>query len=177
MTDLVKNLFRFILFLLLQAFVLDKVPPLHQFIVPYIYFLFILWLPFSIARLPLMVIAFIFGLCMDFFSHTPGLHAAPCVLIAYLRPFLLNLLLPQETTELSYVEPSLKSMGWAPYSVYVVILTFMHHSYLVLLEWLQFGNFLYFLGKVTATTAISVMLIFLVEMLFNRKAKYRTNIA
>lgn len=177
MTDLVKNIIRFILFILLQAYVLDNIPPLHQFITPYLYFLFILWLPFSMPRMALLIIAFLFGLCMDFFSKTPGLHAAPCLLIAYIRPFLLALLLPQETTELSYVEPSLKSMGWAPYFVYVLILTFMHHAYLVLLEWLQFGNVLYFLGKVTATTAISMMLIFLTEMLFYRKAKYRTNIA
>ncbi|MCE3282687.1 MAG: Rod shape-determining protein MreD [Chitinophagaceae bacterium] len=177
MTGLVKNIVRFFLFLLLQAFVLNKIPPLHQFIVPYLYFLFILWLPFNISRTALMVIAVLFGLCMDLFTNTPGLHAAPCLLIAYLRPFLLNLLLPQETTELSYVEPSLKSMGWAPYFVYVLILTFMHHAYLVLLEWLQFGNFLYFLGKVTGTTAISIMLIFLTEMLFYRKARFRTNIA
>lgn len=177
MTDLVKNIIRFVLFILLQAYVLDNIPPLHQFITPYLYFLFILWLPFSIPRTMLLLVAFIFGLCMDFFSSTPGLHAAPCLLIAYLRPFLLALLLPQETTELSYVEPSLKSMGWAPYFVYVLILTFMHHAYLVLLEWLQFGNFFYFLGKVTATTAISMLLIFLTEMLFYRKAKYRTNIA
>ncbi|HEX6913606.1 MAG TPA: rod shape-determining protein MreD [Chitinophagaceae bacterium] len=177
MTDLVKNTARFVLFLLLQAYVLNNIPPLHQFIVPYLYFLFILWLPFSISRLGLMLIAFIFGLSLDFFTHHPGLHAAPCVLIAYLRPFLLNLLLPQETTELSYVEPSLRSMGWAPYFVYVLILTFMHHAFLVLLEWMQFGNFLFFLGKVTGTTAISIMLIFLTEMLFYRKARYRTNIA
>ncbi|TMI81554.1 MAG: rod shape-determining protein MreD, partial [Bacteroidetes bacterium] len=46
MSDLVKNIFRFALFILVQWFVLFKVPPLHRFIVPYIYYLFILWLPF-----------------------------------------------------------------------------------------------------------------------------------
>jgi hypothetical protein len=104
-----------------------------------------------------------------------GLHAAPCVLIAYVKPFLLNLLIPQETTEQSYIEPSLSSMGWAPYSLYVALLTFIHHFYLVLLEWLQFGDFVYFLGKVTATTGISLLLIFVTEMLFSRNAKFRTN--
>ena len=34
-----------------------------------------------------MIIAFVFGMCMDYFTGTPGLHAIPCVLIAYLRPF------------------------------------------------------------------------------------------
>jgi hypothetical protein len=124
-----------------------------------------------------LLIAFAFGTSLDYFTGTGGLHAAPCVLIAYLRPFLLNLLIPQDTTENSYLEPSLKSMGWAPYSLYIVILTFIHHFLLVLIEWLQFGNFVYFIGKVAGTTAISLLLIFITEMLFFRKAKFRTNAA
>jgi len=177
MSSLIKNIIRFVLFILVQAFVLDKIPPLHQFIRPSLYFLFVLWLPFNLPRISLMVVAFMFGLAMDYFSGTPGLHAAPCVLIAYIRPFLLTVLLPQEKTEFSYAEPSIKSLGFAPYSVYVLILTFLHHAYLVLMEWLQFGDFVYFIGKVIASTAISMLLIYLTELLFQRKARYRTNAA
>ncbi|WP_153800624.1 rod shape-determining protein MreD [Foetidibacter luteolus] len=179
MSSLVKNIIRFVLFILVQAFVLDKVPQLHQYVKPWLYFLFVLWLPFNLSRISIMIIAFMFGLCMDYFSGWPGLHAAPCVLIAYVRPFLLNVLLPQEKTEFSYAEPSIKSLGFAPYSVYVLILTFLHHAYLVLLEALslQSGEFLYFIGKVTAATAISMLLIYLSELLFQRKARYRTNAA
>ena len=174
MSNLLKNIIRFILFILFQVFILNKVPPLHQFIIPYLYFLFILWLPFSINRFFLLVISFVFGLSLDYFTGTQGLHAAPCVLIAYVRPFLLNLLIPKETTEQSYIEPGPKSMGWAPYALYIGVLTFLHHFYLVLIEWLQFGNLVYFLGKVASTTAISLLLIFITELLFNRKGRYRT---
>lgn len=178
MSNLLRNIIRFVFFILVQAFVLNKVPPLHQFIKPYLYFLFIIWLPFSISRSMLLIIAFIFGLVMDYFSGTPGLHAAPCVLIAYLRPFLISILLPQEATEASYAEPSIKSMGWAPYCVYVIILTFVHHAFLVFIEWrLSFSTFIFFVGKVAGSTAISLLLIFITEMLFNRKAKFRTNTA
>jgi hypothetical protein len=177
MSSLLKNIIRFVLFILVQVLILDEVPPLHQFIVPYLYFLFILWLPFSINRFLLLIIAFLFGLSLDFFTGTPGLHAAPCVLIAYLRPFLLNLLIPQETTEQSYLEPSPKNMGWAPYSLYVGVLAFLHHFLLVLIEWLQFGNFVFFIGKVLGTTAISLLLVFLAELLFSRKGRHRTNAA
>jgi len=114
---------------------------------------------------------------MDYFTGTPGLHAVPCVLIAYVRPFLLNILVPQETTELSYAQPSAKSLGTMPYSIYVLILTFMHNACLVLIEWLQFGDFIFFIGKVAATTAISLLLIFVTEVLFPRKARFRTNAA
>lgn len=177
MSSLLKNIIRFILFLLVQVYVLNKVPPLHQFVVPYLYFIFILWLPFSVGRWFLLLIAFAYGMSLDYFLGTPGLHAAPCVLIAYLRPFLLNLFIAQESTEQSFAEPSVKSMGTTPYFLYVLLLTFIHHSYLVLIEWLQFGNILFFLGKVTATTALSLILIFITEVLFFRKAKYKTNVA
>lgn len=177
MSNLLKNIIRFILFIVVQVYIFNKVPPVHQFVKPYICFLFILWLPFNIGRAPLMFIAFLFGLTFDYFSGTPGLHTMPCVLIAYLRPFLLNLLIPQETTQLSFAEPSAKSMGWASYATYILILTFMHTVLLVFLEWMEFGDFLFFIGKVTATTALSLVLIFITEMLFSRKGKVRTNAA
>ncbi len=165
------------LFILVQVFVLNRVPPLHQFIVPYLYFLFILWLPFNINRFLLLAVGFLFGLTLDYFTGTPGLHAAPCALIAYLRPFLLNLLIPQDAIEQSYSEPGIKSMGFAPYALYIALFTFIHHFYLVVIEWTQFGDILYLLAKVGGTTAISLLLVAITEMLLFRKGKYRTNAA
>ncbi len=177
MSLIIRNIIRFSLFILFQVYVLNKVPTLHQFVKPYIYFLFVLWLPFKINRFWLLIVSFLFGLTFDFFTATPGWHAAACVLIAYVRPFLLNILLPQESTEITYAEPSFKSMGLTPYAVYLLLLTFIHHAYMVFIQWIQFGNFWFFLGKVTATTAISLLLIIITELLFVRKAKYKTNLA
>ena len=177
MSDLVKNIIRFAIFIFIQVYVLFQIPPLHRFIVPYIYFLYILWLPFRISRGTLTLVGFLFGLTLDFFTNRPGLHAAPCVLIAYLRPFLINILIPQEGAEQNYKSPSIISMGLAPYATYILILTLLHNTYLVFLEWLQFGSFWYFLGKVLATTGISLLLILITELLFYRKEKFRTNTA
>jgi rod shape-determining protein MreD len=177
MSELLKNIIRFALFIFIQVFILYKIPPLHRFITPYLYYLFILWLPFNTSRMGLMTIAFLFGLTLDYFMYTPGLHAAACVLIAYIRPFVINLLISQEGADKNYSSPSITSMGWAPYGTYVLILTLFHHGYLVFLEWMSFGTFLYFIGKVLATTAISLLLILLTELLFFRKEKFRTNTA
>jgi rod shape-determining protein MreD len=177
MSDLMKNIIRFILFILVQVLVLNKIPPLHRFITPYVYYLFILWLPFKMPRLSLVIIGFLFGLTLDYFTQNIGFHAAACTLVAYVRPFMINLLMPKETNEFSYAEPSGISMGWLPYSVYVLVLTLLHHIYLVMLEWLQFGDFWYFVGKVIATTAVSFLLVMITELLFYRKSKYRTNVA
>src|SRR5215471_18241315 len=102
MSILLKNTIRFILFILVQVFILFKIPPLHRFITPYLYYLFILWLPFNISRSALMLVSFVYGLTLDYFTRTPGLHAAACVLIAYLRPFVINLLISQEGADKSY---------------------------------------------------------------------------
>lgn len=175
MSDLVRNIIRFAMFILVQAYVLNKIPHLHRFVVPYIYYLFILWLPYATPRLLLLVIGFFTGLALDYFKMTPGLHAAACVLIAYVRPFVITILSPKDTTEFSHREPSPKGMGWSPYLVYALILTLLHHFYLTLLEWLQFGDILSFILKALTTTAISMLLIITTELLFPRKMKYRTN--
>lgn len=177
MNDLIKNIFRLTLFILIQVYVLNKIPHLHRYIVPYLYFLFILWLPFTAHRMVILLAGFITGLTLDYFTMTPGLHTAACVLIAYVRPFIINLLIPKETTEINFHEPSPRGMGWGPYFVYAFILTLLHHTYLVMLEWLQFGTFLDFIIKTSSTVGISMLLILIVELIFPRRLKYRTNTA
>lgn len=175
MSDPVKNIFRFIIFVFIQVYILSQMPHLHRFITPYLYFLFLLWLPFYIKRGWLLLIGFLLGLTVDYFLVTPGLHAAACGLVAYLRPYIINLFAPKETGGFNYNEPSPKAMGWTAYLLYALILSFAHNFYLVLLEWLSFGAFWMFLVKVFTTTAISMLLIITAELLFPRKLKYRTN--
>ncbi|MET0466493.1 MAG: rod shape-determining protein MreD [Chitinophagaceae bacterium] len=177
MSDLLRNIVRLLLFIFVQVYILNEIPALHQYIIPVIYYLFILWLPFRISRIGLLFAGFITGMTLDYFMNSPGLHAAPCVLIAYLRPFIINILSPKETAEFNYREPSPRSMGWTPYLVYVLILTIFHHLYLVVLEWWSFGSFLHLLIKVISTTAISMILVIITELLFSRKMNYRTNTA
>ncbi|MEO6813176.1 MAG: rod shape-determining protein MreD [Ginsengibacter sp.] len=175
MSNLVKNIVRFCLFILVQVFVLNQVPPLHQLATPYLYFLFILWLPFKMGRRTQMILAFALGFALDSFTKTYGLHTAPCVLIAYIRPFLINLLISQEGAESNYNEPSIKSMGFTPYFTYITILTFIHHSFLFFLQAMQTGGFFYFILKTLISTAVSLVLIVLTELLFVRKQRFRTN--
>ncbi len=175
MNALVKNIIRFGLLILVQVFVFDKIH-LHQMVTPYIYFLFIIWLPFRLGPSQQLLIAFVLGFTMDSFRHHPGFHTAACLLIAYIRPFLINLLIPQEGADNNYEEPSVKSMGGIlPYIIFIGVLTFIHHGWLFLLEAWQFGNLWYFLVKTVMSTVLSVLLIIITELLFTRQQKFRTN--
>jgi rod shape-determining protein MreD len=166
MSEPIKQIVRFILFILVQALVLSNIPPVHRFITPYLYYLFILWLPFYTSRFWVLVLGFITGFTLDMFTKTPGLHASACLIVAYLRTYLINLLVPRETKELTLGSPGIKSMGAASYAVYVILLTLLHHVWIVTLEVMQFPGFAYFFGKIFFSGLISLLLILITEMLF-----------
>ncbi len=175
MSTLLKNFFRFVLLILLQVYILGNIH-LHYMVTPYLYILFLLWMPFEMNRVWQMILAFILGFTLDSFNHNPGFHASACVLIAYIRPYLINLLIPQEGAETNYEEPSVKSMGGlVPYFVYAGLLTLIHHAWLSLLEAWQFADLWYFVSKAVLSTLVSLLLIMIAELLFNRKQKFRTN--
>lgn len=177
MTGFFKYLFRAMLLVAIQVYLLNKVPHLHRVILPSLYFVFVLWLPFSMSRTALLISGFLLGLSVDAYSSSPGLHAAACVLIAYLRPYLISLLMPRDTQEFQYPEPSARAMQWAPYVVYILLLSFVHHFYLTFLQWLSVGSFWVFVGRTLAGTAISFLLILTADLLFPRQQAYRTNTA
>jgi hypothetical protein len=82
-------------------------------------------------------------------------------------------LVPSETKELKTGSPSIRSMGITSYALFVLILTLFHHVWLVFLEWMSFGNIVYFLGKVFFTTLVSLLLILITELLFRPIRKRR----
>ncbi|MBU6158424.1 MAG: rod shape-determining protein MreD [Bacteroidetes bacterium] len=175
MSEFIKHLFRLLLLLLSQHFLLYQIPPLHHTAVPVLYFLFSLWLPFQIGRAPLLLLSFITGMLMDFFTKTPGMHAAAMVLIGYLRPFLIALLMPQQGVEFNYREPSAQSMGMVPYISYVAILTLLHHFCLFSIQAFQFGDMSYMWLKTGISWGVSLVLILSIELIFHRKQKFLTN--
>jgi rod shape-determining protein MreD len=174
MNPIFKYILRFFLLVLLQAFVLDKIR-LHELITPSIYFVFLLWLPFRTNRVLLMILALALGYTLDMFRHHPGFHAAACVLLAYVRPFVIRLLLPKDVIDGKDEEPSIRSMGgWMAYLFYISILTLIHHAWLYSLEAWQFNGTWYVVVKTLASAALSLCLILTAELLFSRTQKFRS---
>lgn len=175
MSDFLKYFFRLLILLLSQHFLLNQIPPLHHTAVPVLYFLFLLWLPFQLGRAPLLLLSFMTGILMDFFTKTPGMHASAMVLIGYLRPFLIALLMQQQGVDFNYKEPSVKSMGLVPYISYVAMLTLVHHLTLFSIQAFQFGDLSYLWLKTGISWGVSLVLILAIELIFHRKQKFLTN--
>ena len=178
MNDYLKNIFRFLLFLFIQVFVLNIVelrwwsqPTGFPLFVPYLYPLFILLLPIETPVWALLLIGFFTGITVDSFSNTAGMHACATVMIAYLRTNVLNALLPKALEDYPDQSPGVKNMGWVPFLAYALFLFLIHHAVFFLIELWTFNNMGVLLLKIVASTITSMLLVLIYLLLFTKEAR------
>lgn len=162
-----KNIIRFVFLVFLQVFIIDKVQ-LSVYFNPYIYILFILLLPVDISRWLLLVLAFITGLSIDFFSGILGIHSAATVFIAFIRPGIIKLIGEKEDAEQN-LEPNIRNFGLLWFFTYVSFMTFLHHLVLFYIEVFRFNEILDTLLRVVASSAVTIALIIIIQLLFIRR--------
>ncbi|RYD70872.1 MAG: hypothetical protein EOP53_24635 [Sphingobacteriales bacterium] len=169
MITFIKYFFLFLLLTLLQIFVFDNISQLI-IIRPMIFFFIVMILP-KMPTAFYMLLAFFIGLSYDFFSgnQTPGLHAAGCVLIAYMRDRLLIFFEGEEEAENASVH--ITSLGFRKFFFIVVINAFLFHVLTGFLEVFSFKDIVDTAMRISAGTVVSVALIYLFDiLLFYRKA-------
>ncbi|HRE96529.1 MAG TPA: rod shape-determining protein MreD, partial [Flavobacteriales bacterium] len=71
------TILRGIFLLLLQGLVLNNLP-LGTYFQPYLYVMFIILLPFETPNWMILPLSFFYGLILDSFTNTYGLHASAC---------------------------------------------------------------------------------------------------
>ena len=165
MPVVLQNIFRFILLVLFQVLVLNNIQFLG-YIIPYVYILFILALPVRTPRWLALLLAFGLGLTIDMFSNTMGMHAFAAVMVAFLRNGTIKLFIAIE--EGNNPTPSFHSFGVSAYIKYIVLLVFIHHTTLFLLESLSFAHFWLTLAKIILSTGVTVLLIMGIQSLNKR---------
>lgn len=175
MNTVIKNIIRFVVILLIQVLILNKVtlqwwsqPTGFPVFIPYLYPLFILLLPFDTPVFIMLLAGFVCGLSVDVFMNTTGMHAFATVLIAYFRINVLNALLPKNLVEYAGQTPSVKNMGWLPFVIYVAFLIVMHHAIFFILEVWSVANIGYLLLKIFASAATTILLILAYVLLFTQ---------
>lgn len=161
---LVGNIIRFILLAFAQIYIFNKIQ-VSGYINPQVYVLFILMLPFEISGFWLLTFAFSMGLTIDYFQHTPGMHAAASVIMAFLRPGIIRLVGNKDDVE-PWQYPNVRDAGSLWFMTYTIILVFIHHFFLFYLEVFRFSEFIQTLLKVLINTALTSLIIMLIQFLF-----------
>lgn len=79
------NIARFLLLLAAQVIIFDSFN-FSGYLNPFPYVLFIILYPVNGNRYALLLSSFVLGIAVDMFNDSGGVHAAACVILAYLRP-------------------------------------------------------------------------------------------
>jgi len=162
-----KNIFRFVLLVFLQLFVLNNIQ-FSGFVNPYLYVLFIMLLPFEISGWFLLVLGFILGLVIDVASSTIGYHTIATVFMAYFRFHLLKFIAPRDGYEPG-MSPTMQSLGFAWFLKYASILTIAHHFVLFWIESFRFGDLFLATLRALASSIFTILLIFIYQFLAIRR--------
>ncbi len=181
MSTPVRFIINFIVIMSVQIFLLNDIVIKSSIsllgipvFIPMIYPLILLLLPVNTNHWVSMILGFITGLTMDVFCNTPGMHAAACVLLGYLRPYLLNLFFQQNIKELGEIRPTLFRMGITSFLLYVIMAVLVHHLLYYILQIWSFKNILYILLKTIISGLLSVLLIILSQLLFAKREYKRS---
>jgi rod shape-determining protein MreD len=162
-----RNILRMMILVLFQVFILNNLQ-FSGYINPYMYVLFILLLPFETPGWLLLSLAFVLGISIDIFANTPGLHASATVLMAWLRPMVLDYFAPRD----GYVPgtyPRVYYYGLAWFFQYSAILIFAHHFTLFYIEIFRLSDFLLTLRRVVFSGIFTLFLVVLSQFFIFRR--------
>jgi len=151
----------------LQVFLFKNIT-LYNLSIPYPYILFILLLPFETPNIVLFPLAFIIGITIDAFYDTPGLHAAACTLLAFVRVSFINITVQKDGFD-NEPEPTLSIMGFRWFFTYILVLTLIHHFFLFNLEVFRISELQYTFVRFLLSSLFTVFLMLLSGLLFYRK--------
>ncbi|NQV51763.1 MAG: hypothetical protein HQ500_01190 [Flavobacteriales bacterium] len=167
--ELISHIIRFILLIVVQVFLLNNVH-FSGMINPYIYIYFLLVLPVDFSPNAGLFLAFVLGLTIDLFSHTLGMHTIASVFFAYGRPYVLRYMAPRDGYEFTRTI-SIRQMGWLWFLTFSTIMIFLHHFVLFFIETFRMSGLGFTFGKSIGSTAITLFLIVVVQLLFTRPPK------
>lgn len=162
-----RNIVRFIAVILFQVLVMDNVM-INGYMIPYVYLLFILLMPFETPRWLQLLAGFGLGLTMDLFSNTLGLHTAATVLAAFARSYMLDLLAPRDGYDPDSF-PRIHYYGFLWFLKYTLVIVTIHHLALFYLEVFQLKEFFSTLFRVILSSFLSASTIVLSQYFVFRK--------
>jgi len=159
-TTVIVNIIRFILLIGAQVIIFDNMT-LFGYANAFPYLLFILLFPVDGNKHVLLLSSFFLGLIMDMFDNSGGVHAASCLVLAYVRPaifkFSFGLSYEYQTIRINDVlTPERFS--------FILIAVVVHHLTLFVLEFFRFAVWTILLRTLTSTIYTILMCVILIYL-------------
>lgn len=155
---LLYNIARFILLLASQVIIFNNFN-FMGYINPYPYILFIILYPVNSNKTGLLIASFLLGLSVDMFCNSGGVHAAACLVLAFVRPSIFKF-----SFGLSYEYQTVKlndELTPQRFS-FLLLAVIIHHFVLFLLEIFQISYILEIGLKTILSTLFTLILCILI---------------
>ncbi len=162
----IAQLISFFIYWLLQVLLFRNVA-LFDTAFCFVYVGFLLLLPLEISLTALLLLGFTMGLAVDIFYDTAGVHAATMVIIAFIRPSLIQFLRPSGGYE-SIETPTLSKLGFNWFVMYAGITLFLHHAILFLIQGSNFSLWFSNFFSILASTVLSLFVLVIGQFLLYR---------
>ncbi len=163
---LLKNTIRFIGLLLLQVVILNHLN-LFGFLNPYVYIVWVFLFPIRKNKSLFLIASFLFGLSVDFFSDSGGIHAAATLFIAFVRLPVLKFVLRK--SDFDYLLFNIRAISFGKAFLYISILTTIHHFIVFSLEYFSFNAFSIIISNTFLTSLLTIVISLLGIALFTKK--------
>ena len=154
--DWTKQIIRYIVVMILQVLLFNQLQLLgvcH----PYVYLLCLLMMPITLPHNVEMLIGAVVGLVMDIFCNSLGIHTASCILVMFIRPYLLGALVNEKDRLNEQI--SLRSIGFEAFLKYIVILVVVHHLAVFALAAWSWSHFGFVLLETLVSSILTILLI------------------
>jgi len=161
-----NNSFRFIGLVLLQVLVLNHIN-LFGFLNPMVYIVWIFLFPIRKSISTLLILSFLLGLSVDFFSDSGGINAAASLFIAFIRLPILKAILKK--SDFDYLLFNLRAISFGKAFLLITILTLIHHFIVFSLEYFSLNSINSIIYNTILTSGITIIISILGIMLFSKK--------
>jgi rod shape-determining protein MreD len=152
------NIARFILLLAAQVVVFNSINFLG-YINPFPYLLFIILYPVNSNKTGLLVASFFLGLLVDMFCNSGGVHAAACLVLAFVRPYIFKFAFG---LSYEYQTVKLNDVLTPQRFSFILVAVVIHHFILFLLEIFQMSFILEILLKTVLSTIFTIIICILI---------------
>jgi rod shape-determining protein MreD len=157
----------FIILVLLQVLIFNNIQ-FSGYVNPYVYIMFILLLPVEIPSWLLLILSFVTGMIIDFYSGSPGMHSTATVFAGFVRPFILRSNSPRDGYEPG-AQPSMLTYGFRWFLLYAMAVILVHHTVLFYIEVFRFTDFFRTLLRVLLSSLFTLVFVLVFE--FYRKGR------
>ncbi len=151
-----KQFVRYVVVMILQVLLFDQLQ-LWGACHPYIYVLCLLMMPITLPHSASMIIGAAAGLVMDVFCNSLGVHMAACILLMFIRPYLIGAIVNDKDRLNEQI--SSRAIGTEALIKYVVIGVLIHHLTVFSLAAWSFSHIWFVLLETLVSSIVTILII------------------